>query len=57
MLTPLKARKKTVSLLLVLILMLTLSGLTAQGRQNITFLEEALLTVVAPVQGDRKSVV
>lgn len=51
MLTPLKARKKTVSLLLVLVLMLVLSGLTAQGRQNLSFLEEALITVVAPVQG------
>lgn len=51
MLTPLKARKKTVSLLLILVLMLVLSGLTSQGRQNITFLEEALFTVVAPVQG------
>ncbi len=51
MFTPLKARKKTVSLLLALVLMLSLSGLTSQGRRNITFIEEALITVVAPVQG------
>ncbi|MDW7651246.1 MAG: rod shape-determining protein MreC [Bacillota bacterium] len=47
---PVRTRKKTISLLLFLVLLLGIGQLTA-GRQNITVVEEVLLTVVAPVQG------
>jgi rod shape-determining protein MreC len=51
LLTPLKTRRKAISILLVFIFLLTLAAFTAQGRQKVTLVEEILLTVVAPVQG------
>lgn len=43
-------RKRTISFLLFLVLLLVLAQLTA-GRQGVTPAEQALLTVMAPVQG------
>ncbi|MBS4022942.1 MAG: rod shape-determining protein MreC [Dethiobacter sp.] len=51
MLTPIKIRKKPVSILLIFVFLLILASFTSQGRQKITLMEEMLLTVVAPVQG------
>ena len=53
MLAPNKNRnrnKKIISLLMLLVLLLSLAKITA-NRQEITVVEEALLTIVAPVQG------
>ncbi len=51
MLTPLKTRKKPISVLLIFIFLLSLAAFTSEGRQKVTLVEEMLLTVVAPVQG------
>lgn len=50
MYTPLKIRKKIISLIVLLVILLGMAKLTME-RQNITVVEEVLLTVVAPVQG------
>lgn len=50
MLTP-KKRQKPVTLLAVLVLLLVLAAFTGGGRNTVTFAEEILLIVVAPVQG------
>jgi rod shape-determining protein MreC len=51
LLTPIKIRKKPISILLIFVFLLILASFTSQGRQKITLMEEMLLTVVAPVQG------
>lgn len=50
MYAPLKTRKKIISLIFLLVILLGMAKLTME-RQNITVIEEVLMTVVAPVQG------
>jgi len=49
--TPLKSHKKVISLLLTIFVLFGLMSFTIKGRQEVLFVEDMLLTVVAPIQG------
>lgn len=51
MFTPLKSHKKVISLLLTIFVLFGLMSFTIKGRQEVLFVEDMLLTVVAPIQG------